>query len=352
MRSTSDNTSMYEHNWIERLKMQVDNIPTPDGVVVEDLPREATMGSGGQSVSEVANLVGANFDVEYHPSGYVDPLTLEHVVPLYQNGKYVGEPADQYILRADTHDVVGNMSGRYPTRDGYKHVFHTLDSMFPNSCESISVYGKGERVVVEQVLDEPFDLGGGDLIQPYIYTRMSLNGTWKTEIIPVTRRLSCENMLGNVGQLIGVRATRNHDNLLTMRSSVVEMSMAQGQTLKQMAQVMQDQEFTDFMFMQMLDQILPAPDHEAHHKTEIAWQNKRTACNSSWRDEKTDHEASTMWNAYNAIQGAEQHRINTGGKSDEKSLQRSLTKALDGKTPIADAAERYLMDLVLAEEPF
>ena len=59
-----------------------------------------------------------------------------------------------------------------------------------------------------------------------------------------------------------------------------------------------------------------------------------------------------MWNAYNAIQGAEQHRINTGGKSDEKSLQRSLTKALDGKTPIADAAERYLMDLVLAEEPF
>ena len=352
MRSTTDNTESFEHNWIQRLKMQVENIPTPDGVVVEDLPREATMGFVSDSVRSMANEVEADFDVEYQPSGYVHPVTGEHVVPVYQAGTYRGEPSDQYILRGDTHAVVGNMSGRYPTRDGYKHVFDTLDSMFPNSCESISVYGNGERVVVEQVLDKPFDLGSGDLIQPYIYTRMSLNGTWKTEIIPISRRISCENMLGHSGQLIGVRATKNHDNILTMKASVVEMSLAQGQALRNMASTFGDQEFTDRMFTQMLDQLLPSPGPDAHPKTETAWTNKRAACHLAWRDEKLHHADSTMWNAYNAMQGAEQHRINTGGKSDEKSLQRSLTKALDGKTPIADAAEKYLFDLVLAEEPF
>ena len=123
MRSTTDNTESFEHNWIQRLKMQVENIPTPDGVVVEDLPREATMGFVSDSVRSMANEVEADFDVEYQPSGYVHPVTGEHVVPVYQAGTYRGESSDQYILRGDTHAVVGNMSGRYPTRDGYKHVW-------------------------------------------------------------------------------------------------------------------------------------------------------------------------------------------------------------------------------------
>tara|TARA_B100001146_G_scaffold217447_1_gene222037 strand:+ start:1493 stop:2584 length:1092 start_codon:yes stop_codon:yes gene_type:complete len=363
MRSTTDNTSGHENNWIQRLREQIEPhaqavvdamipVPREDDSGIVDFRVDDTVGFVSDSVRGMANLTGADFDVDYAPSGYVHPVTGEHVIPTYQSGTYRGEPSDQYILRSDTHGVVGNMSGRYPTRDGYKHVLDTLDSMFPNSCESISVYGNGERVVVEQVLDKPFDLGGGDLIQPYIYTRMSLNGTWKTEIIPITRRISCENMLGHSGQLIGVRATKNHDQLLTMKASVVEMSMAQGQALKQMAQTLQDQEFTDFMFMQMLEQLLPVPEPDAHHKTMGAWVSKRAACNASWRDEIANYADSTMWNAYNAMQAAEQHRINTGFKTTEKAQQRSLTKALDGKTPIADAAEQYLMSLVLAEEPF
>jgi hypothetical protein len=372
MRSTTDNTSEYEHNWIDQLRQRIEPhaqavvdamVPVPrqddSGIVDFSLDDDtlartiaARANFGADSVRAVATEKVADFDVTYAPSGYIHPVTGEHVIPTYKTGTYRGEPADQYILRADTRDVVGNMSGRYPTRDGYKHVFDTLDSMFPNSCEGITVYGSGERVVVEQVLDEPFDLGNGDLIQPYIYTRMSLNGTWKTEIIPITRRISCENMLGHVGQLVGVRATKNHDQLLTMRASVVEMSMAQGQALKRMAQTLGDQNFTDLMFTQMMDLLLPTPDPEAHHKTVTAWQSKRVACNSSWREEKENHPYPTMWTAYNAMQGAEQHRINTGGKTDEKARQRALTKALDGKTPIADAAEQYLMGLVLAEEPF
>ena len=64
-----------------------------------------------------------------------------------------------------------------------------------------------------------------------------------------------------------------------------------------------------------------------------------------------------MWGAYNAMQGAEQHRINATPKAGETKAaaqERALVKALDGKTPIADAAEAYLMGLATggAEEPF
>ena len=351
-RNITDNTGTGDQNWINQLRNQIENIPTSEDVVVEKLATMSTGEVDPWTVQGCANAMNADFDVIYVPSGYVHPATGEHVVPVYNRGTYKGDPADQYLLREDTHQVVGNMSGRYPEREGYKHVFETLENMFPRSCESVTVYGNGERVVVQQVLDDPFDLGGGDFIQPYIYTRMSLNGSWKTEIIPVSQRLACENMLGHSGQLIGVRATKNHDTLLTMRSSVIEMSMAQGQTLKLMAQILSDQECTDIMFREMLDALIPRPPDDAHHKTEVAIYSKRAACLKAWRDEAEDHP--TMWGAYNAMQGAEQHQINTGGKSTEAAKERALVKALDGKTPIADAAERYLMDLVTvgAEEPF
>ena len=350
-RTTTDNTGNGEHNWISQLRNHIENIPTSDGEVVETLPPEVT---DAETVRGCANAMKADFDVLYVPSGYEDPFTGEMCIPEYTKGTYRGEPADQYLLRSDTGQVIGNMSGRYPAREGYKHVFDTLDDLFPQSCDSVTVFGNGERVVVEQVLDEPYDLGGGDMIQPYIYTRMSLNGTWKTEIIPISQRLACENQLGFTGQLIGVRATKNHDTLLTMRASVIEMSKAQGLALKNMARVLSEQEFTDSMFREMQDRIIPV-DHEDHHKTVTAALNKRGACWTAWKPESENHP--TMWGAYNAMQGAEQHRINAtpkSGETKEAARERALVKALDGKTPIADAAEAYLLSLatVGAEEPF
>jgi len=352
LRSITDNTGKYEHNWITRLVEEVQ--PRAEAVIeaAEVIPQEdgSVDFKVDGSVSTLARIQNADFDLEYVPSGYTHPVSGELVVPTYEKGVYRGDPCDQYLLRADTSQVVGNMSGRYPNRDGYKHVFATLDELFPETCKSVSVYGNGERVVVEQVLDEPFDLGGGDTIQPYIYTRMSLNGTWKTEIIPISQRISCENMLGYGGQIIGVRATKNHDKLLTMRSQVIEMSMAQGQTIQRMAQIFTDQEFTNGMFTEMVDRLLPYPDEDAHVRTQNAAIDKRSAVFGAWDKEN----ASNMWAAFNAFQGGEQHRINANYKTTREAQERSFLKALDGKTPIADAAERYLFDLVSvgAEEPF
>ena len=296
------------------------------------------------TVGAVALKTGADFDIQYVPCGYVgdDGYFIE---PKYTKGANAGDTRDRYILRADTQAVLGVHSGRYPDRDAYSHVFATLEQLWPNSCENITVFGEGEKCVVEQVLDDPIDLGGGDQIQPYLYTRMSLNGQWKTQTIPVHRRLSCENMLGYVGQIIGVRATKNHDALLTLRSMAVEKSIAQGQVLVQMARVMNDQTFTDEQFNAMVNTLFPAPEADAHQRTQTSWVNKCAAVRSRWLQE-TEEWGKTMWTAYNAAQGAEQHRIATNYKSTEIAKQRSLAKALDGKTPIADAAAEYLQGLV------
>ena len=301
--------------------------------------------AGRRPVQDVAREVGADFDIEYVPCGYVgdDGYFVE---PLYTKGPHIGQSRDRYILRADTEAVLGVHSGKYPDRDAYSHVFDTLEQLWPNSCEAISVFGDGERVVVEQVLDEPINLGGGDEIQPYLYTRMSLNGQWKTETIPVHRRLSCENMLGYVGQIIGVRATKNHDTLLTLRSATLDRAMAQQETLVQMARVFTDQAFTDEQFMSMMATLIPHPVPDAHERTMTAWAHKRGAMLAQWKQEK-DQWGASMWTAYNAAQGAEQHRISKNYKNTEAADQRSLTKALDGKTPIADAAADYLRALVV-----
>jgi len=334
-RETVDNASEWAHNFLA----QFGDDP-PD----EQVAQEVVADTGAQvpTVPAIAEAMGGVFPVVYQPSGYIADGQFQ--TPLYQSGKHEGQPLDRYVIRGDTGQVLGSHSGKYPEREGYKHVYDTLEQLFPESCTGVSVFGHGERVVVEQVLDDPFDLGGGDTIQPFIYTRMSLNGVWKTEIIPIQQRISCENMLGHAGQLIGVKATKNHDNMLTMRAAVLESSMEQTRTMQVMARVLKDQEFTDAQFAQLVAAVFPQPEPDAHHKTVTARNLRVAAVGTAWRAEKEqwDTEVGDRWLAYNAFQGAEQHRISAGYKDTDSAQERSYTRALDGKTPIADMALKYL----------
>ena len=339
--STIDNRVKAESNWIQR----IDNA----------LPR---------SVHAKANEADANFDVLYETLGWQHPDTEHFVWNTYNRGAYKGQATDQVILRADNYLPMGNVSGQYPDRDGYRHVYDVLEDMFPQSCESVTMYGGGQQVVVEQVLndEEPIDLGNGDVLQPFIYTRMSLNQVWKTEIIPVSKRLACENMLGTGGHIIGVRATKNHDQILSKK--VVEESQKQGLIIARMARVMKDKPFTDNQFIAMMDSLLPEPawDADITERTRQNISNKRHAIRQAWRQEHPD-----MWGAYNAFQGAEQHRINIGNYTGTNkqfrvlgetvtAQEKCLLKTLDSKgTKIADEAEAYLQGLIsyaYSEEPF
>ena len=124
--STINNRAEHEHNWIQR--------------VDDALPR---------SVHAQATAVDANFDVLYTTLGWQHPDTSDFVWNTYKRGKYKGQATDQIILRADNYLPMGNVSGQYPDRDGYRHVYDVLEEMFPQSCESVTMYGGGQQVVVD-----------------------------------------------------------------------------------------------------------------------------------------------------------------------------------------------------------
>ena len=302
-----------------------------------------------------AKIMGADFQVDYAEGGFRSKKTGELVTPRYERGEKTGKPQFQFIYRTDTEQALGVVSGNYPERDGYRHVLDTMEGMFPNTCTGITTYGAGEKAVISQELGEPIDLGGGDLIQPFLYTRMSLNRTWATSAIPKMSRISCENMLGTSGAVITVRATKNHDARLTLEAEIMQASLNQAEAMRRMAYVMKNQDFTDAQFMDMVRTLIPVP--ESDHQTALTRRNNKVAaCSQAWMDEcgsgdGTRH-TGDLWLAYNAVQGAEQHVINSPNTLIDENGEKyrdqgkGLAKTLDGKTPLADACEQYLIDLM------
>ena len=377
-----DNAIEGEHNWLSSLgaklkEMGYDlDVDTVEDAVseltsVEQTPYEYAIPEPREQETSItdadtdmpkttcqnaAKIMGADFDVSYRDSGYVRD-DGEFYVPRYEHGDKKDKPLKQWIIRTDTEQEIGDVSGNYPERNGYKHIFDTMESLFPNACTGITMFGYGERAVLAQELSEPIDLGGGDLIQQYLYTRMSLNRTWATNCKTMLQRISCENALGHGGGIINIKATKNHDFRLTMEAEIMQASMDQAETMRRMAYVMQNQEFTDGQFMDMVQTLIPKPE-SLHQGAQTRRSNKISACSEAWMDENNGNPFGNMWLAYNAVQGAEQHVINSPNTLVDRNGQKcrdkakGLEKALEGKTPLANACESYLIELLGGSERY
>ena len=302
----------------------------------------------GRNVVDVASEVHADFPVEYVASQYTCPITGELKTPEYLKGNKRGDALNLYVLRTDGVPSVdlGLHSGRYPQRDGYKHVFETMETMFPSSCTDITVFGKGERIAITQQIGDPIEVMEGDNILPVIITSSSLNGQAKTTINAVGERTRCLNMLDLSKGLIQVKSTKNHDDLLTLRSALLEASKVNSDSLVTFARQLSSSSLSDTAFYRMLNAVLPEAEEDAATKTKNAIDAKRYAILNAWSQE-TNGDWGNGWLAYNAFQGAEQHRINQGFKSTTVAKQNGFEKVLDRKTPIADAAEQYLREQML-----
>ena len=302
----------------------------------------------GRNVLDVASEVNADFPVEYVASQYTCPMTGELKTPEYLKGHKRGDALNLYVLRTDGVPSVnlGLHSGRYPQRNGYKHVFETMETMFPSSCTDITVFGKGERIAITQQIGDPIEVMEGDDILPVIITSSSLNGQAKTTINAVGERTSCLNMLDLSKGLIQVKSTKNHDDLLTLRSALLEASKVNSDSLVTFARQLSSSSLSDTAFYRMLNAVLPEAEEDAATKTKNAVDAKRAAILNAWSQE-TNGDWGNGWLAYNAFQGAEQHRINQGFKSTTAAKQKGFEKVLDRNTPIADAAEQYLREQLL-----
>jgi len=221
-----------------------------------------------------------------------------------------------------------------------------METMFPSSCTDITVFGQGERIAITQQIGDPIEVMEGDDILPVIITSSSLNGQAKTTINAVGERVSCLNMLDLSKGMIQVKSTKNHDDLLTLRSALLEASKVNSDSLVTFARQLSSSSLSDTAFYRMLNAVLPEAEEDAATKTKNAVDAKRAAILNAWSQE-TNGDWGNGWLAYNAFQGAEQHRINQGFKSTTAAKQKGLIKSLDGKTPIADAAEQYLREQML-----
>ena len=281
---------------------------------------------------------GALFDVAYLPSAFYREDLDTFSYPRVKNGVNKDKPRHKYVVRTDTNEVLGLHSHTYAETDGYDFIADMAEEMFPESTTSCTVFGEGEKIAVTQDLVNPVDLGGGDVIQPQVCWITSYNGVWPTAVYDLTSRLFCQNQLVGRDPLVKVKHTKNHDHLLEMRVRILEGSIARAKTLTGMARVMRDQEFTDEQFYHLVHKVLP---YNPDQLTERQVNNVRTRiqyCLSAWTKETTEFGMSNRWLAYNAIQGAEQHRINGRVRGGTFSRDRALEKAIDQKTPLAERA--------------
>ena len=296
-----------------------------------------------QDAHVVMEDAGALFEVAFPPSGYETPFSIfpnETIYPRVDSGVNKGTPLHKYVIRTDTNQVLGLHSHKYAETDGYKFIADMAEELFPKTTTSCTVFGAGEKIAVTQELVSPIDLGEGDFIQPQICWITSYNGVWATAVYDLTHRLFCQNQL--VGEpLVKVKHTKNHDSLLEMRVRILEGSIARSEALATMARVLKDQEFTDQQFRDLLLHMMPSTgDMTDRQQNNLS--TKRQYCHTAWSRERQEFGAGNRWMAYNAIQGAEQHRINGRARGGSYDPMKAMEKAIDSKTPLAEQAMALL----------
>ena len=367
-----DNTPEGSHNWLKSLRSVIEEKnmnsqlaalePMFDPANSKQRSADTDENVVKMSTRDAAALVGADFDVDYRSAhfqsgeeandGYGRQFTNQSFVPVYNKGMKQGKPLFEGIFRSGTDQILGMVSGSYPARDGYKHVLDVMEDLFPNSCTGITVFGQGEKAIIAQEIGDAIDLGmfngEQDILQPYVYTRMSLNSSWSTESIPMVKRLVCENALGHKEKLFRVKATANHDHRLTLAAEIMQASIDQTYELAAMANGFKDCDFRGHEFTKLVNDLFPY-DPEASKRTKNKTLAKKSMLGTEWhRQASVVDGTANMWTAYNVVQGVEQHTWNSPKleKSHVRDQAKGLAKTLDGKTPIANACEEYLKGML------
>ena len=313
----------------------------------------------------VMERADALFDVIYPSAMWVGSQP-----PLVETGVNEGVPLYKWAVRADSNVPLGLHSGTYAQTDSYKYVGEMAERLFPNSTESCTLFGKGERMALAQNIGDPIDLGDGDVLKPQVLWISSFNGQWSTSVYHLTHRWFCMNQLAGNRPIFSVKHTKNHDFTFEQRSGILQEAMEHARTVAAIARTLKDQPYVNAQFDRLVEQIVPLPkpfndDGDIHAIAERRMKQNRDAMQATWRTECTEFGTvrqvrqapspldsreqvdvfnGNKWLAYNAVQGAEQHNINARFNTTDAGKQRSMTKMIQGTTPYAVKA----LDLLVA----
>ena len=126
-----------------------------------------------------------------------------------------------------------------------------------------------------------------------------------------------------------------------MKATILKEAAQQALTWQGKALALKEQPMIDSEFFELINKLVPIEDNMSTRKQNSA-NEARGSMRTRWFNEKLHWGEGNGWLAWNAVQGAEQHTINAGRKRDKA---KSLQKALEGKTPLANKA----MSLILAQ---
>jgi len=266
-----------------------------------------------------------------------------------EEGKYRDKPTHQIYYRTHDDDPMGplqkilNVAHPSHPASNYQQFLEMMESVFPQSCINVDVLDGGARLACRWLLEEPVDLGDGDVVQPHILGLASLNSTWTTSVITFVTRLFCTNQQRLGGSIISVKRSTNHDIRLHLRSTVLADKADSLERYMTNASALKHLKVSDGEFRRMFDIIVPEPevDEEGkiHGRTQNIYDKKVEAAQYYWGEEKAGPAGATAWGAWNAIQSMEYHDL---ANSNAKKIE-----VVRGKQPLSDIAMSYLRELEL-----
>ena len=300
---------------------------------------------GAMSAHDALREGGGDFNVYYAPAGfkpqggYNSPGGWRSVKHQTSKGEV---NSNYYVVREDTHQPLGLHSNRYPQYKGYHHIADMIEELFPMSTTGVKLINNGQRIIFTQQLHEEIDLGDGDIIKPKVIWIDSFNGKWGTGCYSVMDRLFCMNQLIDRNMLLKVRHTKNHEIRLNNRKHILHESLMTAKKMERIARILKDTEYTTREFNKLVETICPKQygywsNQEVSVDTWVAntrainvQQREHEAMLKYWNRE-TRNFSKNKWCAYNSVQSAEQHDINTGHKNSALAIENGIIKNIDGK---------------------
>jgi len=306
------------------------------------------------TIHEVMKKAGADFNVRYRAAGYESDYSGTYIPMKEKRGK---QDTQQYkwVVREDTNETLGLVGGDYPEERNYNYLADIAEEYFPDSAHSVKLLGDGKRIAISQRIYNARKIGTStDMIQPTLVWISSFDGSWATKAHNMMLRFFCTNQLGIGNSLFTVRHTKNHVPTLEARAKILEGHRAWVDNYMNQADALSKVPFTTEEMNRFVKKLVPDPkfNHANPHVYDArSWRpviEKREGIMDNWKKEIGNtlvgslRDEGTKWLAYNAIQSFNQHEQGKGDRSEEKSLLR----ALDGKLQFSDKALKMLTNSI------
>ena len=299
------------------------------------------------TVHEVMKEAGADFNVRYRAAGYESDYSGTHIPTTFKAG--TERYQYKWVVREDTNETLGLVGGQYPEERSYKYLADIAEEYFPDTASSVKLLADGKRIAISQNIYEAQKVGtsaflADDMIQPTLVWISSFDGSWATKAHNMMLRFFCTNQLGVGNSLFTVRHTKNHIPTLAERAKILEGHKEWIDTYTSQANALAEVPFTSEQMNHFVKMLVPdpKPNPDRPYTYDVrAWRpviEKREGIMNKWKDELGHMEMGNKWLAYNAVQSFNQHEQGKGDRSEEKSLLR----ALDGKLGFSDKALRML----------